>query len=58
MAQILISLDFDLNNEDELSAILDRVHEVIEEAIGCSPSIGLQVDGEHRDPDAPADSLF
>jgi hypothetical protein len=55
MAEIQIAIVFDgEDNDDELTAIIDKIAEA------CPPGadFGLQVDGEHRDPDSPADSLF
>ena len=55
MAEIQIAIVFDAADDPEnLGTILDGIAEA------CPPGadFGLQVDGEHRDPDAPADNLF
>ncbi len=55
MAEIQIAIVFDAEDDPEnLGTILDN----IAEACPSGADFGLQVDGEHRDPDAPADSLF
>lgn len=59
MVNVILSADFDLDNERDLPAIIDAVSEAISDRIeGIEPSLGLQVDGEHRDPDEPDSSLF
>jgi hypothetical protein len=57
MAHVLIAFDLDVE-ETEVSAILDRVSEAVEQATGSQPMFGLEIDGEHRDPDDPLTDLF
>jgi len=55
MAEINIAVVFDAADDPEiLGTILDN----IAEACPAGADFGLQVDGEHRDPDEPADTLF
>lgn len=57
MAQVNLTVSFDAE-ESQLSAILDAVHGAVEDVAGEAPMIGLEVDGEHRDPDDPTSGLF
>lgn len=57
MAQVLMQLSFDAE-ETNISAILDAVYSAVEDVTGEAPMIGLEVDGEHRDPDDPTSDLF
>lgn len=57
MASVLINFECELD-EAEVPRLLDRVCEVVEEATGSQPMFGLEIDGEHRDPDDPATDLF
>ena len=54
MAEIQITVLYD--GDDDADAI-SRVLDSIAEDVGSS-DFGVQVDGEHRDPDAPGTSLF
>lgn len=61
MANVVITLDFDLDDgyADGISSILDGLVGVVRDHNdGVEPSLGLEVDGEHRDPDDPATDLF
>lgn len=54
MAEIQVTVVYDgADDPEEIAKVLDT----IAEATG-SEDFGLQVNGEHRDPDEPADSLF
>ncbi len=57
MARVNVAIEFDAD-EDKLAEIMDRVAEAVSDVAGEEPMMGLQVDGEHRDPDEPASSLF
>ena len=57
MAQILLSISFDAE-EGKLPEVIDAVHGAIEDIAGDAPMIGVEVDGDHRDPDDPSSGLF
>lgn len=57
MARANVTIEFDAD-EDHLVEIMDAVFTAVSDVTGESPMLGLQVDGEHRDPDEPATSLF
>lgn len=57
MARVNVAIEFDAE-EREISSILDAVHGAVQEVTGEEPMFGLQVDGEHRDPDEPESDLF
>lgn len=55
MAEITIVVQYEGDDHsDSISTIIDN----IAEAAPSGSDFGLQVDGEHRDPDAPGDTLF
>lgn len=59
MANVLITVDFDLDDNESLhgtiTSILDAFAEVVENRNdGVLPMFGLEVDGEHREPDDPS----
>lgn len=61
MANVTITLDFDLDGGDPkvIASLLDDLVEAVREHNdGVDPMIGLEVSGEHRDPDDPATHLF
>lgn len=57
MARVNIVIEFDAE-EDQLNTIVDAVFLAVSDATGSAPDLGVQVDGEHRDPDEPTSSLF
>jgi hypothetical protein len=57
MARVSVAVEFDAE-EEKLSEIMDAVHAAVADVTGSSPRLGLQVDGEHRDPDEPETDLF
>jgi hypothetical protein len=57
MASVILSLGFEAD-EESLVELLDALHGVVQDIAGDSPSIGIEVDGEHRDPDEPTSDLF
>lgn len=57
MAQVLTTVEFDID-EDKIGDVLDKLAGIIQEETGFAPLFGLQVDGEHRDPDDPLTDLF
>lgn len=61
MVNVVLTADFDLDEDDPrlLGEILEEVVSAIAARNdGAEPSVGLTVDGEHRDPDDPATDLF
>jgi hypothetical protein len=57
MARVNVAVEFDAE-EENLSEIMDSIFAAVADATGEDPMMGLQVDGEHRDPDEPLTSLF
>lgn len=57
MASVQVSVEFDLE-EDRIGEVLDALSEVIQDVTGFHPLLGLQVDGEHRDPEDPLTDIF
>lgn len=57
MARVNVAVEFD-TEESDLNALLDGIAGVVQGVTGEEPMLGLQVDGEHRDPDDPATDLF
>lgn len=57
MARVNVAIEFDAE-EGQLDAIMDAVYTAVSDETGEAPSLGLQVDGEHRDPDEPSSGLF
>lgn len=59
MAQVLLTVDFEAEDDAKtLGAILDKITEAVHEVTDSEPGFGLEVGGEHRDPDDPATGLF
>lgn len=55
MAQIVITVEYDGDDDPtEISTILDGFAGVVDGGV----NFGVQVDGEHRDPDDPGDGPF
>lgn len=55
MAEIQIAIIFDAEDDgDALGRVLDR----LSEACPLGADFGLMVDGVHRDPDSPGETLF
>ena len=57
MANVNVAIEFDAE-ESQLSEIMDAVFAAVFDVTGSSPMLGLQVDGEHRDPDEPKSGAF
>ena len=59
MVNVILSAEFDFDDETQLPSLLAAVHEAIADRNDdVSPMLGLEVDGEHRDPDDPMTSLW
>lgn len=58
MARVLLQAEFEVDDESDLAKVLDAVHGAIVDSSGDTPMFGLEVDGEHRDPDDPETGLF
>lgn len=54
---VLLTLEFDADDLDQLRDIINDVAVEVASHISEEPMMGLEVDGEHRDPDDPSEGL-
>ena len=55
--QVLLTLEFDAASHEQVSSILDNIVIAVRDSTGYEPSMGLEIDGTHREPDSPSEEL-